>query len=417
MKPTPSTIKPTVAEQITRVTPLDPPDDDVLGALGLAPGKKPRATRRTLLTILRLDPRWTGRIRLDRFRDAILVDGDGITDRDLTHIACWLEDVFEVIPSKDLMVECLSAVAAENSYHPVIDWAATLAWDGIERLPSMLTTYFGAPDDELTREMSRAWLVGGAARVRKPGCKLDTVLVLVGEQGVGKSSACKALMPNASFFADTPLDLRSKDCMQNLDGVWLYELAELEGLRGRNPQRVKAFLTSAVDTYRAPYGRLPGAHPRQCFFVATTNEPEFLVDASGARRFWPVPVRRIDVAGLAAARDQLWAEAFARVDRGEDWHLPVRLEKAQRAAAEIYEQTDPLAERLGIWVAGVGRAFTIEEAVGCGLGIAVEKVDKALSMKLGGMLHRLGCTKFRPRQGGKHRPYLWEPAQPRSEVS
>ena len=417
MKPTVSTRQPTPAEQVAQVRVLDVPDDDVLLSLGIGPGKKPRATRRTMLTILRADPRWSGRIRLDRFRDAILVDGDGITDRDLTHIACWAEEVYGLNPSKDLMVECLSAVAAENSFHPVLDWETTLTWDGVERLPAMLITYFGAPEDELTSEMSRAWLVGGAARVRKPGCKLDTVLVLAGEQGVGKSSACKALMPNPSFFADTPLDLRSKDCMQNLDGVWLYELAEMEGLRGRNPQRVKAFLTSAVDTYRAPYGRLPGAHPRQCFFVATTNEPEFLVDSSGARRFWPVPVKRIDVAGLTAARDQLWAEAFARVDRGEGWHLPFRLEKAQRLAAEVYEQSDPLAERFGIWVAGVGHSFSVEEAVACGLGIAVEKVDRGLAMKLGGMLHRLGCTKFRPRRAEAGRKYLWEPAQPRSEIA
>ncbi len=417
MKPTACTRKPTVTEQLTDVRVVDVPDDDVLLSLGIGPGKRPRATRRTMLTILRSDPRWHGRIRFDRFRGAMLIDGEGVNDHDLTIIACWAEEVYEINPSKDLMVECLSAVAAENAFHPVLDWERTKAWDGVERLPSMLTTYFSAPDDELTREMSRAWLVGGAARVRTPGCKLDTVLVLVGEQGIGKSSALKSLVPWPELFADTPLDLRTKDCMQNLGGVWLYELAEMEGLRGRNPQRVKAFLTSAVDTYRAPYGRLPGAHPRQCFFVATTNEPEFLMDSSGARRFWPVPVKRIDVAGLTAARDQLWAEAFARVDRGEGWHLPFRLERAQRLAAEVYEQSDPLAERLGIWVAGVGRSFSVEEAVACGLGIAVEKVDRGLAMKLGGMLHRLGCTKFRPRRAEAGRKYLWEPAQPRSEIA
>lgn len=415
MKPIPSTVHPTPAEQAANVQPLDPPDEEVLLSLGIEPGKKPRATRRTLLTIFEADPRWAGRVRLDRFRDSIVVDGDGLTDRDVTRIACWIEAVYEVNPSRDLMVECLSAVAADNSFHPVLDWAATLRWDGVERLPGMFTSYFGAPDDELTREMSRAWLVGGAARVRKPGCKLDTVVVLVGEQGVGKSSACRELMPKAGFFADTPLDLRSKDGMQNLDGVWLYELAELEGLRGRAPQRVKAFLTSAVDTYRVPYGRLPAPHPRQCFFVATTNEPEFLVDPSGARRFWPVPVTRIDIAAIRRDRDQLWAEAFARVDRGEEWHLPQRLEREQRSASEIYAPSDPLAERLGVWVAGIGRAFTTEEAIGFGLGIPVERIDKSLTTSIGSMLHRLGCTKFRARRGTAGRPYLWEPAQARSE--
>ena len=128
-KPTPSTIQPTLAEQAAGVQPLDAPDENVLLSLGIEPGKKPRATRRTLLTIFEADPRWAGRARLDRFRDSIVVDSDGLTDRDVTRIACWVEAVYGVNPSRDLMVECLSAVAADNSFHPVLVWAATLRWD------------------------------------------------------------------------------------------------------------------------------------------------------------------------------------------------------------------------------------------------------------------------------------------------
>ena len=106
MKLTPSTVQPTPAEQAANVQPLDPPDEDVLLSLGIEPGKKPRATRRTLLTIFEADPRWAGRVRLDRFRDSIVVDGDGLTDRDVTRIACWIEAVYDVNPSRDLMVEC-----------------------------------------------------------------------------------------------------------------------------------------------------------------------------------------------------------------------------------------------------------------------------------------------------------------------
>jgi hypothetical protein len=123
-------------------------------------------------------------------------------------------------------------------------------------------------------------------------------------------------------------------------------------------------------------------------------------------------VTSIDVATI---RDQLWAEAFARVERGEEWHFPHRLEKAQRTASEIYTPGDPLAERLGVWVAGIGRAFTTEEAIGYGLGIPVERIDKSLTTSIGSMLHRLGCTKFRARRGTAGRPCLWESAQARSE--
>lgn len=121
MKPTPNTVEQTAAMKIANATQLAPPDPDVLGMLGLEPGKKPRATRRTLLAILAHDPRWKGRIKLDLFRDSIVVDGEGLTDRDLTHLACWMEEIYEVNPSKDLVVECLSAVAADNAFHPVRD--------------------------------------------------------------------------------------------------------------------------------------------------------------------------------------------------------------------------------------------------------------------------------------------------------
>lgn len=403
------------AEALAGVTKGDEPDENVLAMLGVPRGKRARATRCTLLTIFGHDPRWAGRLRLDLFRDQLLVDDAPVTDIELTRIACWVEEVYGANPSKELVYECLTLVASEHGFHPILEWAARLAWDGVERLPTMLQVYFGAPDDEVTREMSRAWLVGGAARVMEPGCKLDTVLVLVGAQGIGKSTALKTLMADASWFADTPLDLRSKDAMQNIGGVWLTELPEMEGLRGRGCERIKAFLSSSVDTYRAPYARIPGRHPRQCFFAATTNEPEFLADWTGARRFWPVPVTRIDVAALRRDRDQLWAEAFARHARGETWHLPHRLEKAHRAATETYEHSDPLAERLAVWVAGIGRAFTTEEAVALGLGLAPEKMDRALSMRLGSMLARLGCSKFRARRAEAGRKYLWEPAQPRPE--
>ncbi len=140
MKPTPSSRKPTVTEEIAGVQVLDAPDDDVLLSLGIGPAKRPRATRRTMLTILRCDPRWKGRIRFDRFRGAMLIDGEGVSDHDLTIIACWAEGVYDINPSKDLMVECLAAVAAENGFHPILDWEGTITWDGVERLPSMLTS-------------------------------------------------------------------------------------------------------------------------------------------------------------------------------------------------------------------------------------------------------------------------------------
>lgn len=412
-KPQKTNPSPEAVDSVTDVESVDERDPTVVSLLGLSPGGKPKPTRRALIVILENDPEWKGRLRRDRFRNALLLDGEPIVDETVTRVAYRMEEIYGASPAKELLYECMSLVGSQNGYHAVRDWSGRLAWDGTERLPTLLTEHFGAPDDPLTREISRIWLVGGAARVMEPGCKLDTVTILVGEQGIGKSRACRALMPDPSWFADTRFDLGSKDAMQNLGGVWLYEIAELDALRGRSAERVKAFLSSSVDTYRVPYGRIPGQYPRQCFFVGTTNEAEFLDDTTGARRFLPVRVTRIDLATIAKLRDQLWAEAFARHARGEAWHLAPQFEKAQRAAAAAFERSDPLAERLTAWVLTVGRAFTAEEAISCGYGIPPERMDHALRTKLGTTLARLGCRKFRPRRTelGRGRVWLWEPPE------
>lgn len=118
--------------------------------------------------------------------------------------------------------------------------------------------------------------------------------------------------------------------------VWLYELAEMEAVRGRSATRVKSFLSSPVDHYRAPSWRTAQDHPRQCVFVGTSNHPDLFDDGTGSRRFWPVQIGRVDLATLTRDRDQLWAEARVRYQRGEAWHLDPALDRERQAAASRY---------------------------------------------------------------------------------
>jgi putative DNA primase/helicase len=384
------------------------PDPDVELMIGDAGPKGRRATRLTVRTILQHDPRWAGRLRRDLFRDQVVLDGQSLTDATLTRASCWIEEVYQATPSRDLVHEVAVCIADEQAFHPVRDWLAALSWDGVERAPRLLPDVLGVEDTPLHREMGRAFLVGAVARVERPGCKLDTMLVLVGAQGTGKSRFCLELMPDPAWCGDTPVDLRSKDAYVALQGKWLYELAEMESVRGRNATRVKSFLSSPVDHYRAPYARTAQDHPRQCVFIGTSNHPDLFDDGTGSRRFWPVQTGHIDLDALARDRDQLWAEALVRYRRGDPWHLDPALDRARQAESSRYQMTDPHRERLEAWLEGIAAPFSTTDALEKGLGVAAARVDRSLQTRIGPLLHELGCAKFRSRQRGQ-RAWMWQP--------
>ncbi len=345
------------------------PDTTVEALLPAAGKRGRRATRAAVRTVLHHDPRWSGRLCLDLFAGQLLLDDGELTDANLTRLNCWLENVYQMTPSKDLLAEMVSCAADENPVHPVRDWLAGLSWDGTARLPDLLPRALGVSDSPLHRAYGQAFLVGAVARVMEPGCKLDTMLVLIGEQGLGKSRFCAAIVPQRAWFGDTPLDLRSKDAYTALEGKWIYEIAEMQAFRGRNAAQVKAFVSSASDRFRKPYARYASDVPRQCMFVGTSNDPELLHDRTGSRRFWPVQVTHIDLGWLTDNRDALWAEAVARYQRGEAWFLPPELEQARAASAPDFARTDPYQERLEAWPGGVSEPFTTDAAVVGALGL------------------------------------------------
>ena len=383
------------------------PDPAVEAIIGRTGPRGHRATRRVLHTILTVDPRWVGRIRFDAFRRAITLDGAAVTDAALTRLSCWIEAVYRATPGRDLVFEVAQCVADETVDHPVRTWLDGLCWDGVERVPDLLIRTLGAAPSPLVREMARVFLVSAVARALAPGCKVDTMLVLVGKQGSGKSRFCRALCPFADWFGDTPIDLRSKDAYLALQGKWIYEHAEMESLRGRSAARVKSYLSSPVDTFRAPYGRATQDHARGCVFIGTSNHPDLFDDGTGSRRFLPVTTGVIRLADLERDRDALWAEAVARYRRGETWHLDTTMEAAQRAEAPRFQLTDPHRERLETWLDGVKEPFTTVEAISEGLGVPPDRIDRSLATRIGPLLHELGCVKFRARRAGQ-RGWRWD---------
>jgi putative DNA primase/helicase len=251
-------------------------------------------------------------------------------------------------------------------------------------------------------------MVSLVARVMTPGAKCDTVPILIGSQGAGKSTGLRALMPDSDWFSDSSIDFSRKDAYAQLVGIWLYELGELAGIRRRDVEPIKAFISSRRDRYRPAYGRNVIEQPRQCVFAGSTNEQEVLSDRSGSRRFWPIETAAVDAARIEADRDQLWAEALVWWRTGSQWWL------TEVRAAELEEESgafqagDPWDQPVRKWIDQRRAPFTITDILSGPLEKEIGRLNRADQMRLAGMLKAIGCTKVRRRVEGV-RGWYWLP--------
>jgi predicted P-loop ATPase len=254
--------------------------------------------------------------------------------------------------TKEHVSDAILTVAGQHRFHPVRDYLDRLDWDGQERLDSWLIDLCDVDDTPYARAVGRKFLVAAVARVFRPGCKFDSVLTLQGTQGAGKSTLARILASDEFFTDNISGDLGQADVVQSLQGRWIVELAELDGLRRSDVPTVKAFLSRTADRARFAYERHAADYPRQCVFIATTNEDAFLRDTTGNRRFWPVTVGVIRLDELRACRDQLWAEAVAAFHSGEALTLPEALWPDASAQQEERHAHDPWEEILRGYVEG-----------------------------------------------------------------
>ncbi len=229
--------------------------------------------------------------------------------------------------SKQNYLTAVTKVADDRSYHPIRRYLQSLPeWDGIDRIETLLVDYLGAEDSQYVRAVTRKVLCAAVARVFNPGCKYDTILVLNGPQGIGKSTLIANL--GGEWFSDSLqlADTHDKTAAEKLQGYWILEIGELAGLRKADVETLRSFLSRQNDIYRASFGRRPAPHPRQCVFIGTTNaENGYLRDTTGNRRFWPVRVK-----GQSSKKPweistyeikQLWAETLKLYKDGEQLHL------------------------------------------------------------------------------------------------
>lgn len=270
-----------------------------------------------------------------------------IRNVDYSGVRNYIESIYSIVGTAKID-DCLALEFEKRAYHPVKDYLNGLEWDNTPRMDTLLIDYFGADDNEYTREAIRKMLVGAVARVFRAGIKFDLVLTLVGEQGDGKSTFISNL--GQRWFSDSFNTIKGKEAFEQLQGAWLVEIAELSGLRKSEVEAIKHFLTKQEDTYRPAYGRTVETYARQCVFFGTTNKRAFLTDSTGNRRFMPIDVQvvRRTKSPFDMPKDeidQVWAEAVEAYRKGEKLYLTGEAETIAKKEQRNHREED---ERVGI---------------------------------------------------------------------
>jgi predicted P-loop ATPase len=363
-------------------------------------------------TILCNDPAWLKCLSFDEFSNLMRTmkrppwgpdDGDAgwspgkeWDDQDESRLSSWMMREYHFEPALQKSYFGARQAALANTRHPVREYLEGLTWDGAPRVERWLVEYCSAAAIEHTLLVGRWWLISGVARIFEPGVQVDHVLVLEGhKQGEGKSSAFRALMPNLEWFHGSKLDIGDKDGMQALQGVWLLELAELDGITSkRAAEELKEFLTRTDDRFRPPYGRKFARWLRQCFFGASVNGAEYLRDPTGNRRWWPVKTPLIDVARLRSDRDQLWAEAVHLYRSGAHW-WPETDAHRQLLADHVATRSvaDPWEEVISSWLERGSETRPLTAALLLSEALKVEvpaRMSGADSNRIGRVMRSLG---------------------------
>lgn len=399
---------PAAAQRLALVdSDYDEPETDVRDLLDTGKSGKPTPSLLNAYTVLAKDSRWQGRLRWSTFEEVVYLDGKPFDDNETTRISLWLDRIYMLRIASENLVRAVNHVAMEHPFHPIREWMDGLVWDGTPRVDGLIATYLRGLPSELNTRLSRAWMIAAVARIYEPGCKFDNLLVLVGDQGEGKSQACAALSPNPNWTAETTFKVGEKDTFQLIQGVWLYEIAELKSLRGASDEAVKAFLSTRKDRFRRPYGRFPEVHLRSVVFIGTTNLDEFLSDETGSRRYWPAYVGVPDIRGIVRDRAQLWAEAVQAYRAGEPWWLDKPAEELLKKVSLRHQVVDAWSAVIADWITD-HESFTVEAVLADALNISVDRWDQRKRSRVGGILAHLGCKKMRPDDGDDpRRPRVW----------
>lgn len=383
---------------------------------------KLKKTAQNVEVVLRNDPRWRGVIAKNTFSELIVVRSNPPLDRflgasvewrdiDDTLVQGWFEREYDVTISVDAISRGVQAAAQAAAFHPVRDYLNSLKWDGVSRVNEWLSKVFDVENNAYSVAVGSKWAISAVARIFEPGCKVDCILVLEGDQGALKSTAAITLCGPQEWFIDELEEPGTKDAAAQLDGRWIVELAELNALNRAEWNTIKAFASRQVDRYRPAYGHHVINKPRQSVFVGTVNPngQGYLRDETGNRRFWPVTCQRSgNIQWLRENRDQFWAETVVRYRAGEKWFLDnegLRVDAAREQLARV--QREAWQEKLEHWLVGKD-STTVAEILERFFNLPTEKWDQTIQTRAARALSIAGWEKWRmPKQLDGSRPWSY----------
>lgn len=350
-------------------------------------GENVKPTLTNLAMILQNDPRFKDIVEFNEFKEQVVTRRQLNTDNDLickneikdtvngerwqdihdanirTIIEAPVDRGYGMKVSERDMTDAVALAAAKKTFHPVRQYLQSLKWDGVPRVESLFIKYLGEEDNGYTRGIARMMLMGAVVRVFEPGHKFDFVVIIEGKQGKRKSTFIETLA--RGWFCELEGDWGdTKGLVEKMQGHWICEIPELSGFTRSEVQQIKGAMSRKTDTARLAYAHRAGDFKRQCIFVGSTNEIDYLKDSTGGRRFWPVEanIEEIDIDGLKVEIDQIWAEAYvlycAERKKHPSGDLPLYLsEDAVRIEAERRQESrrpetseDWMADEIAKWL-------------------------------------------------------------------
>ena len=303
------------------------------------------------VVVLENDPLLKGRIVTDEFASCGMILGRVPWDqreekrrwKDVDDAGFYrYVEVFYGLTGREKLDNALMIVSAQNRINDVKQYLQGLTWDGVKRLDTLLSDYLGAEDTAYTRAVMRKSLCAAVGRAVTGGIKYDYMPIFTGPQGIGKSTFLRIL--GKDWFSDSLTTFEGKEAAELIQGTWINEIGELSAFTKQETQVIKQFLSKTDDIYRAAYGRRTDKYPRRCVFFGTSNDSEFLKDATGNRRFWPVdvgvhPAKKSVWGLLPLEADLIWAEAYLYWTMGEPLYLPKEIEDLAKDQQEKHRES------------------------------------------------------------------------------
>lgn len=380
------------------------PDMPLWKSLGVEQdGKgKPIINEDNILRVLELDQKLNHVVWYDEFYNKIMTtlnyDGTAgetprqFTDTDNLHILTYMQCKLGLQKATTEVVERgVKMFVQGNRRNEPREWLESLSWDSESRIAHFFPAIFGAEDNEYARTVSRNFWVGMVARIYKPGCQLDNMVVLEGPQGNGKTAALRLIAGN--WYAQQPANPYDKDFFLILQGRMIVEIDELDAFGRAEVTKIKSVITTTHDALRAPYERHVIDRPRMGIFVGTTNEKNWVRDQTGARRFWPIDcaAKEIDLDTLKNKREQFFAEAVSLYKAAATW-WEINREAAQ-AEQEQRRQSDEWEQLVSDWLLGHPQGVQLAQVADEAIGLKADKFNMADQKRIAQAMRRAGWEK------------------------